>query len=230
MAALLALAALALAACQSKMWSQVFPSPEARCLRTFTDAHDNLADALEGTLAGQNLADLAVIEVMAVFRRAAKEAGIRKANPQLILPEGDGTYLAVVDWCFTNWSYQIYVIGPSGDVTYVGETEQLSTVLDAQWLGDAWVVITNTGTGEYVVHLKFIAQHDGEWAQIYPSVGGPVVEPLMLRAKNWPVFTFEDGYERLTVAVLQDDDSTLETIYAWQDDHYELVEERTRGE
>jgi hypothetical protein len=230
MVALLALAALALAACRSKAWSQVFPPPEARCLRTWSDAHDNLADALEDSLAGQNLADKDGAGVMAVFRRAAREAGIRKANPQLALPEGDGTYLAVVDWCGTNWSWQIYVIDRSGDVTYVGETEVLSGLINIQWLDETWVVITNASPGEYVIHLRLIAQRDGEWAQIYPSVGGPAVEPLMLRAKNWPVFTFEDGYERLIVAVLQDDGSTLETIYAWQDDHYELVEERTRGE
>ncbi|MBN1122698.1 MAG: hypothetical protein JXJ17_16590 [Anaerolineae bacterium] len=190
------------------------------------DDGDVMAASLVEVLGGHGLFDYNSDEYVQLFTDAAAGAELVDASPMFYLLEGDiGIVLAIVDWYGQYRNYQFLVIEPDGSVTFAGQTDDLATILDAQWLGDTWAVVTSVGSGMYVVKIHLIGQQDGQWVQFYPSEEGS--EPLV-SAPDWPMAYFSDGYRSLTISYMNDSSSggvsvvspMVEYHFEWQDDHY----------
>ncbi len=218
-------AGVILSGCGSDAAGGLLPADEERCRDTMPEDGAALAAGLAEALGGQGLMAYDSDEYVQLFDQAAVEAGVKGAAPLFYLAEGDpGTAIATVDWCGQYWNNQLLVIDPDGTVTPIGEIGQLASILDIQWLDGTWAVITNVGSGMFVVQIHLVGQEDGRWVQLYPPEGSS--QPL-ISVPNWPMVTFVDGYQSLTVAYLDDsaeDVSTespmVEHHFEWQADHY----------
>jgi hypothetical protein len=216
-------AGMIVSGCGSKAAGEAPPAEEESAL---SEDEAALVDGLAAVLNGRGLMSYSSDAFVGLFEQAAAKAGISDAAPQFYLLEGDpGTILAIVDWYGLAQNYQFLVIEPDGNVTFAGQTDELATVLDAQWLDDAWAVVTNVGSGMYVVQIHLIGQQeDGRWGQFYPPKEGG--EPLV-SAPNWPMTYFSDGYRTLTISYIDDSGGGVSVVspmveyhYEWQDDHY----------
>ncbi len=215
-------AGMIVSGCGSKAAGETLPAGEGDAM---SEEGAAFASGLTEVLGGQGLTSYTSDEFVPLFEQAAAKAGAKDAVPQFYLLEGDpDTVLAIVDWYGLAENYQFVVIEPDGSATYAGQTDTLATILDAQWLDDTWAVITNVGSGMYVVQVYLVGQENDRWVQLYPPKAGG--EPLV-SVPNWPMAYFADGYRSLTISYI--DDSTgdvslvspmVEYHFEWQGDHY----------
>jgi hypothetical protein len=210
-----------LSGCGGKAAGETLPAGEG----VGSEEGTAFASGLTEVLGGRGLMAYTSDDFVPLFEQAAAKAGVRDAVPQFYLLEGDpGTVLALVDWYGLAENYQFMVIEPNGSATFAGQTDRLATILDAQWLDDAWAVTTNVGSGMYVVQVYLVGQKDGRWVQLYPPKEGG--EPLV-SVPNWPMSYFADGYRSLTISYIDEseagvsiDSPMVEYHFEWQDDHY----------
>jgi hypothetical protein len=242
LALLALLVALALAACQpNPVSSRANPltmlvwrvqrafapePPEQRCLASLTRRRDALPDAIAGQVDGIGSTDPASVDWEAVFEGAARNAGVRKPEVDTIVVEGDpGVFLVAVDWCYGYSGHDLYVVDLAGDVWPLPAAGSMA-LPDVRWLGDAWAVVTDYGSGLHLVRVHLIAERDGGWAQIYRSDQPPAgSQPLMWSSPDMPELVFEDGYRLLTVKWIEPGGETMRVLYEWRDGRYVPVEE-----
>lgn len=198
-----------------------------RCLESVDETYDELPGVISSVVAERDITSLSQYGWETTFMAVAREAGITHMGIALTVSGGDNdTFLAAVEWCRGNSNYQFYIIDASGQVWGVDDIQDMPTVVDVQWLGSAWAVITDVGSGLHVVTFRLIAERDGEWAMIYrsdqPPDGGAL---LMWSSAEMPTLTFVNGYDRLIVKWIKPGGPTIRTTYQWESGAYVQVDE-----
>lgn len=206
--------------------------PEHRCLVSLGRSRDDLPGAVGKQVAGLGSGANQTVDWHGVFYDAALAAGVRKPNVSVEVGKSyDSVVLVAVDWCYGLSGYDLYVVDPGVDTWRVAENPGATAPPEIRWLGDAWAVITDFGSGLHLVRLELVARQNGEWAVIYRSDDDSSIEQLVWGSPTVPSFTFEDGYRRMRVVWQTGPEwLTVETVYEWQDGRYVQVEEKEPGE
>jgi hypothetical protein len=208
--------------------------PRRACLRTLSQAHDQLPALIEEEAALRTDLVTNPLGLFEAYQGAARRAGVRQAFPSSTFDtDGGSLRIEALNWC-GGWaqgsSYDLYMADlGTGDVWYVGERDVPSAGPEVRWLGDdAWAVITYWGApGGYETHLEIVVEEDGRWTSIFRS-GQPAAgnTPLVwITQGSPPQFQF-NGFEHLLVTWQPPGGTAVTTEYEWRNDTYVEVGEQ----
>jgi hypothetical protein len=140
-----------------------------------------------------------------------------------------GQVLAAVEWCFGLAGYDLYGIDlGTGEAERIAEQRGSNPPPDVRWLGNAWAVITDVGSGLSVTRLELVESTDSGWALIFsPDLARPGQTPVYWSSLSPASMTFEDGYRVLRVEWDPLGAGTRVTsVYEWRSGTYQFVGEQ----